>query len=528
MNTKLIRLSLIALLFLTPGSNVFGWGRGGGGFHAGGGGFHYGGGGFGGADRFGGYHEGSFGGARFGDFDRGSFSGSRDLSGWGNRWAGGASGSYDRNYSGAHGGSASVSGTRGAAWGPFGAAAGSTRDVSATGPEGRTYSNESQRGAVRGPLGNTYAGGSRTATASGWAGSATRTSDWRAASTRFPGDFGLAHYSSVAATGVGRTAYWSHGYVGGWANDVRAGFLHYNCFTPAWCTAHPLAWSAAGWGVATAWNAAAWASLALFCGISSPPTDYDYGNTVVYQNNNVMVNGDDVGTTQQYSEQAANLAKEGQQANPPAQDRWESLGVFALVQGDDKTSNMIFQLAVNTGGVIRGNYYDAIMGTTTAVYGEVDKKTQRACWTIGDKKEPVFDCGFYNLTKPETPVLAHFGKDKTEQWLLVRMNEKDSQQSSSTGGQSASGARQPPEPSKAPATATVTVVVPESASVFFDGSATTQTGTQRQFVTPPLQPGRNFYYDIEARWTAQDGTTVDQTRHVLVTAAANIQVNFVK
>jgi uncharacterized protein (TIGR03000 family) len=323
----------------------------------------------------------------------------------------------------------------------------------------------------------------------------------------------------VAATGAGGTAFWSHGYAGGWANNVRAGFVHYDCFTPAWCVAHPLAWSAAGWGVATAWNAATWASLGAFCGVSSPPVDYDYGNTVVYQGNNVYVNGDEVGTADQYAQQATNLAKEGQQAKPPTQDKWESLGVFALVQGDDKTSNMIFQLAVNPGGMIRGNYYDAIMGTTTAVYGEVDKKTQRACWTIGDKKEPVFDCGFYNLTKDETPVLAHFGKDKTEQWLLVRMNEKDSQQSGSSTA-STSG------PAAVPATATVTVTVPESATLLFDGSPTNQTGTQRQFVTPPLQPGRNFYYDIEARWTTPDGTPMDRTRHVLVTAGGNVQVNF--
>jgi uncharacterized protein (TIGR03000 family) len=321
---------------------------------------------------------------------------------------------------------------------------------------------------------------------------------------------------------VGGTAYWSHGYCSGWADGVRAGLIHYDCFTPAWCVAHPLAWSAAGWGVATAWNAAAWGSLAAFCGVSSPPENYDYGNTVVYQGNNVYVNGDDAGTTQQYAEQAMNLAKEGQQAQPPPQDKWQSLGVFALVQGDDKTSNMIFQLAVNQGGIIRGNYYDAIMGTTTAVNGEVDKKTQRACWTIGDKKEPVFDCGFYNLTKDQTPVLAHFGKDKTEQWLLVRMNEKDSTQSSGTASVPA------PEPTSGPAKATVTVLVPESASVFFDGAPTTQTGASRQFVTPPLAPGRNFYYDIEARWTSADGTPVDQTKKVLVTAGANVQVNFLK
>ena len=83
----------------------------------------------------------------------------------------------------------------------------------------------------------------------------------------------------------------------------------------------------------------------------------------------------------------------------------------------------MFQLAVNKEGIIRGNYYDALMDTSTEVYGSVDPKTQRAAWTIGDKKTTVFETGIYNLTKDQTPVLVHFGKDKTQQWLLVRVEK---------------------------------------------------------------------------------------------------------
>jgi hypothetical protein len=60
----------------------------------------------------------------------------------------------------------------------------------------------------------------------------------------------------------------------------------------------------------------------------------------------------------------------------------------------------------------------------------VDKKTQRAAWTIGDNKDNVMETGFYNLTKDEAPMLVHFGKDKTEQWLLVRMGQDEQQQES--------------------------------------------------------------------------------------------------
>ena len=53
----------------------------------------------------------------------------------------------------------------------------------------------------------------------------------------------------------------------------------------------------------------------------------------------------------------------------------------------------------------------------------IDKKTQRVAWVVEDKKNIIFDTGLYNLTKDETPVLVHMGKDKTEQWLLVRLKQ---------------------------------------------------------------------------------------------------------
>jgi hypothetical protein len=84
---------------------------------------------------------------------------------------------------------------------------------------------------------------------------------------------------------------------------------------------------------------------------------------------------------------------------------------------------MVFQLAVNKDGIIRGNYFNTKDKNNQQVDGSVDKKTQRVAWVVEDKKNIIFDTGLYNLTKDETPVLVHFGKDKTEQWLLVRLKQ---------------------------------------------------------------------------------------------------------
>ena len=47
-------------------------------------------------------------------------------------------------------------------------------------------------------------------------------------------------------------------------------------------------------------------------------------------------------------------------------------------------------------------------------------------FTIGDNTTTVVETGLYNLTKDEAPALMHMGADRTEQWLLVRMQNQES------------------------------------------------------------------------------------------------------
>jgi len=160
----------------------------------------------------------------------------------------------------------------------------------------------------------------------------------------------------------------------------------------------------------------------------SAPVYYDYGNNVTYQAGSVYVNGQDVGTSEQYYEQASNLATTGAQAEAPAAEgQWLPLGVFALSKSGQTKSIVTIQLAVNKQGVIRGNYTDTNTDKTQLVQGSVDKKTQRVAFTVGDNKTNVVETGIYNLTKDEAPCLIHFGKDRTEQWLLVRLKQNQQQ-----------------------------------------------------------------------------------------------------
>jgi hypothetical protein len=95
--------------------------------------------------------------------------------------------------------------------------------------------------------------------------------------------------------------------------------------------------------------------------------------------------------------------------------------VFAMVgEGEEKSTNL-FQLAVNKQGVIAGEYYNALTDQTEPVYGSVDAKTQRAAWTVADRKFPIYEAGIANLTKDETTMLVHFSKEKAQQFTLVRI-----------------------------------------------------------------------------------------------------------
>lgn len=212
----------------------------------------------------------------------------------------------------------------------------------------------------------------------------------------------------VAATG---TVHRSASVLGAQAGEVRNGFA----------SDHP--GLTARW-LGPTWRPVAWGALAGYCGYASEPAYYDYGETTVYEGETVYVNGDSYATPEEFATQATAIAEAGQAAAPAKEDESMTLGVFGMVQGDETTATQIFQIKLNKQGVISGEYYNATSDQTEKISGSVDKTSQRAAWTIAGKKTPVYEVGVANLTKAETTMMVHFGKDRSQQFTLVRIEQK--------------------------------------------------------------------------------------------------------
>jgi len=301
--------------------------------------------------------------------------------------------------------------------GPFGGVhAGGVQGARVTTPGGQTITGGSRGGIGVGPGGGVRVGGARgAATAGPWG---TAAGGWRGGAA--VGPYGGVAGARGVAVGHG-TRYVSPSVLRTQGAYVRGGY-RYSYFTPAWYRTHTVAWVAPRWRVTNIWVAPAWPAVSVYCGVTAPAVVYDYGSNVVIDDGTVYIDGDPAASAADYAAQAITLADAGQRSKPSS-DEWQALGVFGLVQEDQKVANQIFQLAVNRDGLIRGNYYDAVADNTLPVYGSVDRRSQRAAWSIGDKKDTVFEAGLANLTQEQTTVLVHYGKERTQQMLLVRLEE---------------------------------------------------------------------------------------------------------
>jgi len=70
----------------------------------------------------------------------------------------------------------------------------------------------------------------------------------------------------------------------------------------------------------------------------------------------------------------------------------------------------------------------------------------------------------------------------------------------------------------------IDIRVPAGAKIWFGKKETVQSGESRSFVSPPLDPGSDYTYDIRATWK-EGGRTVERKRHVTVHAGDKLNLN---
>jgi uncharacterized protein (TIGR03000 family) len=79
--------------------------------------------------------------------------------------------------------------------------------------------------------------------------------------------------------------------------------------------------------------------------------------------------------------------------------------------------------------------------------------------------------------------------------------------------------------STAPRAARITVSLPADARLYVDNVFCPLTSATRSFPTPPLEPGREFYYTLRAEVT-RDGQTRVQSQRITVGAGRQVNVEF--
>ena len=149
-----------------------------------------------------------------------------------------------------------------------------------------------------------------------------------------------------------------------------------------------------------------------------------------YENNVAYVDGQEVGTPQDFAASAAALATVDP---PPSEEQaeeadWMPLGTFAVSSNQKDTEPTRYaQLAVDKQGVVSGTIYDDSTDITQTLLGRVDKDTQRVAMRVGESEDIVVETGLYNLTQEEAPIMVHYGPDRVENWLLVRLEQPEDQ-----------------------------------------------------------------------------------------------------
>lgn len=173
----------------------------------------------------------------------------------------------------------------------------------------------------------------------------------------------------------------------------------------------------AEWWDNRAWRYATWAGVTGWLG-------WPYATGYYY----------DDGAWTTYSEEDLDTAGSTAQSYTPAQaetqtaagQEWLPLGVFTLAQEGETAAapNGYMELFVNKEGVLSGSYYNSTTEASYALEGLIDKESQRAAWKMAEgENTPILETGLSNLTQAQAPVKITFADGRTQDWLLVRLEQ---------------------------------------------------------------------------------------------------------
>ncbi|MCC9641870.1 hypothetical protein LOC71_06250 [Rhodopirellula sp. JC740] len=192
----------------------------------------------------------------------------------------------------------------------------------------------------------------------------------------------------------------------------------------AWAISRPFRWAA--WGGVTGWVDYGWVE----------PIYYNYGENIYYQDGMVYSDGEVIATEEQYAQQAEAIIASAPEVDAAAtedaaeESDWMPLGVFAVTPDGQESGpepTLFLQLVLSKQGILSGTLNDETTDTTQAIEGMVDKESQRSAWNVVGKTRPIMETGIVNLTKDTAPVLVHFADGTTQQWLLVRLDDPQSE-----------------------------------------------------------------------------------------------------
>jgi len=214
-------------------------------------------------------------------------------------------------------------------------------------------------------------------------------------------------------------------------------------FSHGWYGRHGGRWGYGwgGWAWGNPWVPATWGATTAWLGWQNPtPIPGNYGTVDDETDDAPNANApaatpeDESDDYPQYSDEqknaAAQLAKS--RATDPSKDtQFLPLGVYTLAPEDAEEATAILQLAVAKDGALRGTYLNLLNDTDHQVRGAVDKKTQRAAFTIGPLGKIVFETSLHNLTQAAGGIAVHYENGESRHWTLARYakepteNDKD-------------------------------------------------------------------------------------------------------